>query len=129
MNQCCCEQSFSLKLSIDTQFQLEHTTVPILGELSLKTQSQVTRSVTRLQGTTRDLNNSNDNDNSESDGDINSKNDGGSNNKNNDDSDCASPRAVPLKAAHRKPRLDCCTCLVEVKKLISNIVVSPKVPR
>ena len=37
INQCCCEQSFSPKLSIDTQFQLEHTTVPILGEPSSKT--------------------------------------------------------------------------------------------
>jgi hypothetical protein len=55
--------------------------------------------------------------------------DGGSDNKNNDDNDCASPRAVPLKAAHRKPRSDYCSCLVEVKKLISNIAVSPKVPR
>jgi hypothetical protein len=56
----------------------------------------------------------------------NYNNNGKSNSGNDGRNDKASQEAIQLEVAHKKPRLDCCSCPVRVKKLISNIAVSPK---
>jgi hypothetical protein len=128
MLSCCCKPGFSSKLSTDTQPHSEHASVPTMGKSYLRTQSRVTRSVTRLQGQTCDLIDNDENGDGKDDGDINGKNNGGSDSENDDDNDHASYGAVPLRVAHRKSRLDCCSCPVDVKKLISNIGVPLEVP-
>jgi hypothetical protein len=69
-----------------------------------------------------DVNMEDDSDNNDSDYNDNGRSDSGNDSRN----DKASQEAIQLEVAHKKPRLDCCLCLVRVKKLISNIAVSPK---
>ena len=70
-----------------------------------------------------DVNMEDDSDDNDSDYNDNGRSDNGNDGRN----DKASQEAIQLEVAHKKPRLDCCSCPVGVKKLISNIAVSPEV--